>query len=247
MSSCCHRVRQDGIGKGPGHEVWKSGTSPRSRARAVVRLGRMSMRYPAHQPGMRLSDSERHAAMSTLGRAFAEGRLTIDQYDERCRSVAEAEFHRDLEPLFHDIPQFRGAGEVDKLYSAQEIQAAFQEGRKIRLGIMGLSTVGVTVGTALLASATPMAGLLWFLIPTLWLLLYVLKVGPASWYVPSARAVDRQRLKELKTAEQLRAAELRLANQEQLEALRAERRAQTAELTNRAMDFVNKALERGQK
>jgi len=127
----------------------------------------------------------------------------------------------------------------------KEAEAAFREGRKIRFGIMGLSTVGVTVGTVLIG--TPMAGLLWFLLPTLWLLLYVMKVGPKSWHVPSARAVDRQRIKELRTAERLRAAELRLAEQDKLAALRAERRAQTAELTNNAMNFVNKALERGKK
>lgn len=204
------------------------------------------MRYPAHQPDMRLSDAERNAAMSTLGRAFGEGRLTVDEYDARCQEIARAEFRRDLDPLFVDIPQFQGVSQdVDKLYSAQEIEAAFREGRKIRFGIMGLSTVGVTVGTVLIG--TPMAVLLWFLLPTLWLLLYVMKVGPKSWHVPSARAVDRQRIKELRTAERLRAAELRLAEQEKLAALRAERRAQTAELTNNAMNFVNKALERGKK
>ena len=207
------------------------------------------MRYPAPGPDMRLSDSERSAAMSTLGRAFAEGRLTVDQYDERCQEIARAEFQRDLDPLFRDIPRFSGqaTGQVDKLYSAQEIESAFREGRKIKFGILGLSTVGVMTGTVLLSTVTPMAGLLWFLIPTVWLLLYVLKVGPKSWHVPSARAVDKQRIKELRTTEQLRAAELRLANQEQLEALRAERRAQNAELTNKAMGFVNKALERGKK
>lgn len=204
------------------------------------------MRYPAHQPDMRLSDAERNAAMSTLGRAFGEGRLTVDEYDARCQEIARAEFRQDLDPLFVDIPQFQGVSQdVDKLYSAQEIEAAFREGRKIRFGIMGLSTVGVTVGTVLIG--TPMAGLLWFLLPTLWLLLYVMKVGPKSWHVPSARAVDRQRIKELRTAERLRAAELRLAEQDKLAALRAERRAQTAELTNNAMNFVNKALERGKK
>ncbi|GAB3695470.1 DUF1707 SHOCT-like domain-containing protein [Corynebacterium nasicanis] len=208
----------------------------------------MNLRYPTNRPDMRLSDAERSSAMSTLGRAFAEGRLTVDQYDERCQVIAQAEVYGELEPLFVDIPQFHGnTQEVSKLYSAQEIESAFREGRKVRLGIMGLSTIGVTVGTVLLSSVTPVAGLLWFLIPTLWLLLYVLKVGPESWHVPSARAVDKQRIKELRTAERLRAAELRLAEQDKLAALRVERRAQTTELTNNAMNFVNRALERGRK
>jgi len=198
---------------------------------------------------MRLSDAERSAAMSTLGRAFAEGRLSIDQYDERCQKIAQAEFQRDLDPLFSDIPRFSGqaTGQVDKLYSAQEIEAAYREGRNIRLGLLGLSTIGTAVASELLLTVTPAAGLLWLIIPTVWIMLYIMKVGPKSWYVPSARAVDKQRLRELRTTEQLRAVELRLANQEQLEALRAERRAQTAELTNKAMGFVNKALERGKK
>ncbi len=205
------------------------------------------MRYPAPSPHIRLSDAERSAAMSTLGRAFAEGRLTIDQYDERCQKIAEAEFHRDLEPLFSDIPRFGGEASVqlDKLYSAQEIEAAHREGRNIRLGILGLTAIGGVVGAAVLNS--PLSVLLLSTVAVVWVLLYVMKVGPQSWYVPSARAVDRQRLRELRTTEQLRAAELRLQNQEQLEALKAERRAQTAELTNKAMGFVNKALERGKK
>jgi len=195
---------------------------------------------------MRLSDAERNAAMSTLGRAFGEGRLSVDEYDERCQAITRAEFRRDLDPLFVDIPQYHGQSqEVDKLYSAQEIEAAYREGRKMRLGILGLSTVGVTIGTVLVA--TPAAAVLWLLIPALWILLYVMKVGPKSWYVPSAAAVNRQRIKELRTTERLRAAELRVAEQDKLAALRAERRAQTAELTNNAMNFVNKALERGKK
>lgn len=207
------------------------------------------MRYPANRPDMRLSDAERNAAMSTLGRAFSEGRLTVDEYDQRCAEITRAEVHGDLEPLFRDIPQFEGrpGTQVDKLYSAQEIESAYREGRKMKLGVLGLTTVGGVAGSALLAAATPASGLLLLLIPTVWILLYVMKVGPASWHVPSARAVDKQRIRELKTAEQLRAAELRLAEQDRLAELRAERRAQTAELTNKAMGFVNKALERGKK
>lgn len=209
----------------------------------------MSMRYPANQPDMRLSDAERNAAMSTLGRAFSEGRLTVDEYDQRCVEIAKAEVHSDLEPLFRDIPQFQGkpGTEVGRLYSAQEIESAYREGRKTRLGLLGLTTVGSIAGSAILAGTTPLAGLLIFLIPTVWILLYIMKIGPKSWYVPSARAVDKQRIKELRTTEQLRAAELRVAEQDKLAALRAERRAQTAELTNKAMDFVNKALDRGKK
>lgn len=199
---------------------------------------------------VRLSDAERSAAMASLGRAFAEGRLTIDEYDTRCQDIAAAQFQGELEPLFLDLPHFQGpvGQEVDQLYSAQEIEAAHRDGRKTRAGVLGLTTVGALAGTGVLgAMASPFAAVLLFLIPVVWILLYVMKVGPAEWHVPSARAVDKQRIRELRTAEKLRAAELRLSEQDRLAELRAQRRVQTEELTTRALGFVNKAIEKRQK
>ncbi|MGV0359547.1 hypothetical protein [Corynebacterium mastitidis] len=47
------------------------------------------------------------------------------------------------------------------------------------------------------------------LIAAIFTLLYVLKVGPASWNMPSQRALNRQRLREIKDAERARAIERR--------------------------------------
>ena len=100
---------------------------------------------------------------------------------------------------------------------AQEIEAAHRDGRKTRAGVLGLTTVGALAGTGVLgAMASPFAAVLLFLVPVVWILLYVMKVGPAEWHVPSARAVDKQRIRELRTAEKLRAAELRLSEQDRL-------------------------------
>ena len=39
---------------------------------------------------VRISDAEREAAMASLGRAFAEGRLTVEEYDERVQEIGRA-------------------------------------------------------------------------------------------------------------------------------------------------------------
>ena len=63
----------------------------------------------AFQPDhIRLSDAERADAMNALGHALGEGRLSLSEYDERCREVAAAQVRADLDPLFADIPQRPG-------------------------------------------------------------------------------------------------------------------------------------------
>ncbi|WP_165857939.1 DUF1707 SHOCT-like domain-containing protein [Corynebacterium alimapuense] len=205
-----------------------------------------SHQYEGQNKSVRLSDAERAAAMSSLGQAFAEGRLSIEEYDNRCHTITAAQVQGELQPLFADLPALHGSpgSEVSKLYSAQEIDHAFREGRKLRLGIFGLTSIGAVAGAIALSTLTPTAWLLMLIIPTIWILLYVMKIGPTTWYVPSPRAVDKQRIRELRTAEKLRAAELRVAEQDRLSELRTKRREQTAEITNKAMDFVNKTIKK---
>ncbi len=218
--------------------------------------------FPADDANYRISDAEREAAMASLGRAFSEGRLTIDEYDDRVQRVACADTGADLVPLFDDLPPSRRAGVPGqapaKLYAGEEIDAAYQSGKKTRLGLLGLTTVGTTAGAIVWSSmiASPLPTVLLLLIPTVWLLLYVMKIGPDSWHVPSPRAVERQRLRELRSAEKLRAAEHRAAEQERaakqkileeerLAELRLERKARTEQLTSRAIGFMSRALEGG--
>ncbi|MGA1836599.1 DUF1707 domain-containing protein [Herbiconiux sp. 11R-BC] len=53
---------------------------------------------------LRLSDTERATAVSSLARALAEGRITADEFTERS-AAAKAAVHRgDLAPLFTDLP-----------------------------------------------------------------------------------------------------------------------------------------------
>ena len=57
---------------------------------------------PAHP--YRLSDTERDEAISVLGDAYAEGRLTTAEFDERLEAASRARFATDLDVLFADLP-----------------------------------------------------------------------------------------------------------------------------------------------
>ncbi|STC68966.1 hypothetical membrane protein [Corynebacterium pilosum] len=184
---------------------------------------------------MRLSDDERSDAMSALGRALAEGRLTLSEYESRIGAVCNANNRNELAPLFRDIPHQPGAGTGVELYSANEIAETHQRGQKTRAGLLGLTTVGSIAGMILTTVATGSGIGVTFLllIPVVFILLYVMKVGPAKWYVPSPRQLDRQRMREIQAAHAQETAQRRI-----------ERKQQFDQLTGEAMGLAQNALER---
>jgi len=56
-------------------------------------------------PELRASDEDRERTAETLRRAAGEGRLTMDELEERLHSTYEARTHRDLEGLTRDVVQ----------------------------------------------------------------------------------------------------------------------------------------------
>lgn len=186
---------------------------------------------------MRLSDSERADAMSALGRALAEGRLSMTEYDERISQVVAANTRGELAPLFTDIPQNpTGTTSTDvSVYSANEIAETHQRGQKTRAGLMGLSTVGAFGGMfiGLAAGVGGASTILLLLIPTVFILLYVMKVGPKSWYVPSPRQLERQRYREIQASQALEIAQRK-----------ADRKEQMDQITGDAMGIAQRALDR---
>ncbi|QPK83093.1 DUF1707 domain-containing protein [Corynebacterium qintianiae] len=195
----------------------------------------------------RLSDNERNDAMSALSNALGEGRLTMDEFDARCKRIAAAEFQGDLEPIFTDIPQtpvLRSApgGEV-QLFSAHEIIAARRDGQKTRAGLFWLGSLGSVAGTAIAASAfggSGLAALFLLIIPTLFILLYVMKVGPESWYTPSLRQLERKR-RQLVRVQQL---EIEAANAHEEAQRRAARKQQMSQITDDALHVAQQTVKR---
>ncbi|MGV0388437.1 DUF1707 SHOCT-like domain-containing protein [Corynebacterium sanguinis] len=195
----------------------------------------------------RLSDAERNDAMSALSTALGEGRLTMDEFDRRCTMIAQAEFQGDLEPVFTDIPQhpvLRATPTTAvEVYSADEIVAARRDGQKTRAGVFWLGTLGSVAGTAIVASATGgsgLAALILLLIPTLFILLYMMKVGPESWYTPSLRQLERKRRQLVR----MRQLEIESANAHEEALRRAQRKAQVSQLTDDALDVAQRTVKR---
>nr|VDG64228.1 Domain of uncharacterised function (DUF1707) [Streptococcus thermophilus] len=193
----------------------------------------------------RLSDAERADALAQLTFAYGEGRLDPDEYDRRCDAATQAATHRDLEPLFRDLPAQQPSHQVQpyqpapgqevEVYTRHELATARKNGQHIRLGIFGLGSILSFGGGIVLAEtvAASWAALPVFIIPTLFILLYIMKVGPDSWYTPSPAQLERKRLKDMRTA--------RLLEEERRKALRA---AQRDQLTGDAMGFAQDAINR---
>lgn len=125
------------------------------------------------------------------------------------------------------------------VYTAADIAEAYQSGKNTRLGILSLTGVGSLASTALLGAVWDSSFLvtapLW-LFPTVWILLYILRVGPQSWYVPSPQRLERQRARQLKLEDKAQRLELR-----------AKRRVQGEELTDALVDYGRDFMERRRK
>ena len=197
----------------------------------------------------RIGDQERMDAMDILGRALGEGRLDMAEFDNRCQAVAEAQTQQDLQPILGDLPTGRGGGVVDKqvsddavLYSQAEIMQARRSGRRTRAGVFWLGTIG-SIGLVSIfgaAGSTALSGLSILLIPTLFILLYVMKVGPASWSTPRRRPLEHQRRRDLR-ARQL---EIEAAQVHQQALMRAQRKDQINQMTNDALNIAQDTVNR---
>ena len=97
----------------------------------------------------RLSDAERDEAISALADAYADGRLTAAEFDERMAAASAARFAADLDRLFGDLPP-RPATPVPAAAPQRPRRAAFP------LGLVPIAAV-----LAVLA----IIGMPWFLLP----------------------------------------------------------------------------------
>lgn len=186
---------------------------------------------------VRLSDLDRSEAVARLSYALGEGRLDSDEFNRRCEEVGEATTHRDLVPLFHDLPdhQPQHPGELEQTFTRSEIERARANGKNTRFGVFSLGSLASFAAAVGISTATGTAAwaLLLLIIPALFTVLYIMKAGPDSWYAPSPRQLERQQLKELQTARRM-----------EEERRKAERSEQRDQLTGGAMDLAQRTLDR---
>ncbi len=73
---------------------------------------------------MRASDAERERIAEALREAVAEGRLTMEEFEERLEAAYKAKTHGELEPLVRDLPAPGGGGAAVSLTKSSGAAAA---------------------------------------------------------------------------------------------------------------------------
>jgi hypothetical protein len=94
---------------------------------------------PAQPPGIRISDADRERAAERLHQALAEGRITVDELEERLSAVYAAKYEADLVPPLIDLP----GGQVAARPIAAPVPAADAEPVVLRAGMSTIKRTGV--------------------------------------------------------------------------------------------------------
>ena len=214
-------------------------------------------RSPQNNPrnrDYRIGDAERQKAMDDLGKHFTAGRLDITEYDNRLTNVAEAIMWSDLIPIFSDlpaitdtntsaaIPHASGIPEEEK-FSRSEIEESYRSGRRIKLGIMILMFMAAVSSTLILQDKL-VAFTMMMTFLTMFVVLYVMKLGPKSWHQPSPRALARQRRRQIAQAQAMQVQAMQLAHAQQMAERRLLWQQQQAEITNAALEVTNQYVQR---
>ena len=114
----------------PGIEVWSQfDHDPRSPANAA----------------MRASDRDRAVIETVLADAFAEGRLTRSEYDERADAALASRTLGDLVPLVADLPVARAPRSSSGALHQQAVRKWQSDRREALLGLIGLSALLWTI------------------------------------------------------------------------------------------------------
>lgn len=180
---------------------------------------------------IRISDVDRSDAISALGEHFADGRLTMSEYEERVQQATTSRSERELAQLFTDLPPLEASRELVPYYSAHEVDRQYRSVRNVRLGLLLSTVIGSSALAMLFNGVWANSAILLLLIPLVFVLLYVMKVGPRAWYEPSPEQLERQRFRELKMQQRAQQAQWKF-----------ERKQRTHQLTSSAMKFAQKRL-----
>jgi len=95
-------------------------------------------------PGMLASAADRDQMIELLKNAFGEGRLTKDEFDERCTLVMDARTYGDLAPIVADLPGDAAPPAPYQPYEPVMERTSGLAAGALVCGILELFTVGLT-------------------------------------------------------------------------------------------------------
>ncbi|CAB4961173.1 unannotated protein [freshwater metagenome] len=151
-------------------------------------------RRPDNAP-IRASDRDRAVIEGVLADAFAEGRLTRAEYDERTEAALSSRTLGDLVPLVEDLPVARAprAGSVD--LQQQAVRKWEADRREALLGLIGLSALLWTIWAVTMWGEFP-----WPLFPMGFALMNLARVvvNKRDIVEEHARRLEKKQQKELR-------------------------------------------------
>jgi hypothetical protein len=151
-------------------------------------------RHPANGT-IRASDRDRAVIEAVLADAFAEGRITRAEYDERSDAALSSRTLGDLVPLVEDLPVARAprSGTVD--IHEQAVRKWQADRREALLGLVGLSVLLWTIWAATMWGEFP-----WPLFPMGFAVMHLARivVNKRDIVDEHARRLEKKQQKELR-------------------------------------------------
>jgi hypothetical protein len=126
---------------------------------------------PTGRHRVRASDAEREDLAKILRAAMTEGRLSLEEGEERLAKAYGSTYRDELDPLTADLPD----GGRAALFDTPEFRNAFRRGVRNR-ALVTVSIVAIFIGLWLLSGAH----FFWPFVPLFFLWFVVLR--PRRWY-----------------------------------------------------------------
>ena len=134
----------------------------------------------------RIGNADRAKALDLLAGYLETGHLTISDFEERSAAVPGCRTTGDLEIILADLPAHGDAPRSTERVTTRPASGRVS-GLRFRIGIF--LAIGMVCLTATAATASPAPLVVWALSA---IALFILNVGPDSWYTPSLRQLERR-------------------------------------------------------
>ena len=145
--------------------------------------------------------------MDELGKHFTSGRLDMNEYDTRLTSIAEATMKSELTQLFDDLPLAPStpanvpatvSEPVDLMETpampSTEAMQLYRKGRNMKIGIV-LATLVTSL--MLFGMSEFLGNFMLGVTLIVAIVLFLMKLGPASWNYPNPQKVMREQRRDL--------------------------------------------------
>jgi hypothetical protein len=154
-------------------------------------------RNPANTT-MRASDRDRAVIESVLADAFAEGRLTRNEYDERAEAALTSRTLGELLPLVDDLPVAREPQSSPRSLQEQAVRKWESDRREALTGLIGISVLLWTIW-----AVTMFGGFPWPIFPMAFALMNLVRVqvNKRDIVEEHAKRIEKKERKELKRRE----------------------------------------------